>query len=128
MKYADYEFYTKQYHGQLTEDEFEREIVKSSAYVRRITFGRADNPLLDSKTTEEVKMAACAVCDVRAAEGKKRARYKGRDVVSENNDGYSVSYVQEQQAGDLYEHVLQRKSYTAAEDFLIPTGLLNWEV
>lgn len=89
--YADYNFYTTEYRGGAAEEEFERQIMKASAHVRRITFGRADS----CPEMEEVKFAACAVCDMLIADGKIRENNSGRQIVSESTDGYSVSYVQE---------------------------------
>ena len=48
--YTDYEYYTSTYKGNLAKEEFEKSIMKASAYVRRITFGRAD----DNMELEEV--------------------------------------------------------------------------
>ena len=54
--------------------------MKASAYVRRITFGRAD----DNMEMEEVKLATCAVCDLIANDEKVRSKHSGRAVTSEN--------------------------------------------
>lgn len=118
--YADYNFYTTEYRGGATEDEFESQIMKASAHVRRITFGRADS----CPEMEEVKFAACAVCDMLIADGKIRENNSGRQIVSESTDGYSVSYVQEKEADETSEALLSRKAYKAAELYLEPTGLL----
>ena len=71
--YADYNFYVSEYKGQATEEEFQRQIVKASAHVRRITFGRADNCM----EMEEVKLAACAVCDLSLIHIFCRLRFGG---------------------------------------------------
>ena len=57
--YADYTFYVSEYRGNLTDEEFDKSVIPASAYVRRITFGRAD----DNMEMEEVKLATCAVCE-----------------------------------------------------------------
>lgn len=119
--YADYDFYKSDYRGNMTEDEFNRHIIKASAYVRRITFGRADA----NAENDEIKLSACAVCDVFAADEKRRAEHQGQNILSENNDGYSVSFAQEQYAGETSEELLYRKAYKAAEIFLIDKGLLD---
>lgn len=124
MTYADYEFYVNIYKGELTDSEFEKIIIKASAHVRRITFGRAD---LHAEE-EAVKLAACAACDVIAIYEKAGKGHNGRNVVSENNDGYSVSYANEQVAGETAEALLNRKIYSAAEIYLMPTGLLDWSI
>lgn len=61
LNYADYDFYLDEYNGDLSEDDFDKYIAKASACVRRITFGRADQAEGD-----EVKHAACAICDIFA--------------------------------------------------------------
>lgn len=118
--YADYNFYTTEYRGGAAEDEFESQIMKASAHVRRITFGRADS----CPEMEEVKLAACAVCDVLITDRRSRENNSGRQTASESTDGYSVSYVQEKAADETSEALLSRKAYKAAELYLEPTGLL----
>lgn len=122
--YVDYEFYADIYEGKLEEDDFFGSVIKATSHVRRITFGRADF-YVDG---DEVKLATCAVCDVIAAEEKKRDANNGMPVSSENTDGYSVSYVSELESGESAEELLNRKAYKAAEVFLSPTGLLDWWV
>lgn len=122
--YADYNFYSNVYSGKIDRSAFHQLIIKATACVRKITFGRADENL----ELEEVKLAACAVCDVYAASEKNLQKHNGKMVASENTDGYSVSYVQEQTSGETAEELLNRKAYKAAEMFLDSTGLLCWEV
>lgn len=117
--YADYEFYTTTYKGNLLKEEFEKTIMKASAYVRRITFGRAD----DNMEMEEVKLAACAVCDLIANDEKVRSKHSGRVVTSENTDGYSVSY-ESGGSGGTADELLSRKISDTLELYLMPTGLL----
>lgn len=117
--YADYEYYTTTYKGSLSKEEFEKSIMKSSAYVRRITFGRAD----ENKELDEVKLAACAVCDLIANDEKVRSKYSGRVVTSENTDGYSVSY-ESGGNGETADDLLGRKIFDTLELYLMPTGLL----
>ena len=50
-----------------------------------------------------------------------------REVASENTDGYSVSYVQEQ-GGKTAQEILAGKIYQTAALYLEPTGLLNMGV
>lgn len=117
--YADYEYYTSTYRGNLTKEEFEKSIMKASAYVRRITFGRAD----DNMEMEEVKLAACSVCDLIANDEKVRSKHSGRAVTSENTDGYSVSY-ESGGNGETSDDLLCKKMHNTAALFLDPTGLL----
>lgn len=112
--YAEYSFYTSEYKGRASEQEFQSHIVSASAHVRRITFGRAD----DSMDMEEVKLATCAVCDVLLED--RVSRVNGKQISSETTDGYSVTYAH----GDAEETQLYRKIYKAAELYLDMTGLL----
>lgn len=117
--YADYEFYISEYKGNLLKEEFEKSIMKASAYVRRITFGRAD----DNTEMDEVKIATCAVCDLIANDEKVRSKHSGRVVTSENTDGYSVSY-ESGGNGETADELLGRKIFDTLELYLMPTGLL----
>lgn len=117
--YADYEYYISAYNGNLPKEEFEKSIMKASAYVRRITFGRAD----DNMEMEEVKLATCAVCDLIANDEKVRSKHSGRAVTSENTDGYSVSY-ESGGSGGTADELLSRKIFDTLELYLMPTGLL----
>lgn len=118
--YVDFRFYESVYKGTLEQGDFDKQVVKASAHVRSITFGRADTYTDD----DAVKLATCAVCDVISEDSKRRLLHKGMNVSSENTDGYSVSYVTEQNSGETVEELLERKVYKAAEVFLSPTGLL----
>lgn len=117
--YADYTFYVSEYRGNLTDEEFDKSVIPASAYVRRITFGRAD----DNMEMEEVKLATCAVCDLIANDEKVRSEHLGRVVASENTDGYSVSYESGGNGGTADE-LLGRKIFDTLELYLMPTGLL----
>lgn len=117
--YANYTYYLSKYRGDLTEEEFERSIIPATAHVRRITFGRADQNM----GLDEVKLATCAICDLLANDEKARSQHSGRTVVSENTDGYSVTY-ESGRDGDTADDLLTRKIYKAAELYLEPSGLL----
>lgn len=117
--YADYTFYVSEYRGNLTDEEFDKSVIPASAYVRRITFGRAD----DNMEMEEVKLATCAVCELLANDEKARSKHLGRAVTSENTDGYSVSY-ESGGNGETADDLLTRKIFNTLELYLMPTGLL----
>lgn len=117
--YATYAYYISTYRGNLTEEEFEKAIIPATAHVRRITFGRADQNM----ELDEVKLATCAVCDLLANDEKARSQHSGRTVVSENTDGYSVTYESGRNGGTA-DDLLTRKIYKVAELYLEPTGLL----
>ena len=117
--YTTYAYYISTYRGNLTEEEFEKSIVQATAYVRRITFGRAEQNM----ELDEVKLATCAICDLLANDEKARSQHSGRTVVSENTDGYSVTY-ESGGNGDTADDLLNRKIYKTAELYLEPSGLL----
>ena len=117
--YADYEYYTSTYKGNLAKEEVEKSSMKASAYVRRITFGRAD----DYMEMEEVKLAACSVCDLIANDEKVRSKHSGRAVTSENTDGYSVSY-ESGGNGETADDLLKRNIFDTLLLYLEPTRLL----
>lgn len=117
--YATYAYYISTYRGNLTEEEFEKAIIPATAHVRRITFGRADQNM----ELDEVKLATCVICDLLANDEKVRSQHSGRTVVSENTNGYSVTY-ESGRDGDTVDDILIRKIYRSAELYLESTGLL----
>lgn len=121
--YVDFQYYRDTFKGNLIPgDAFDRHARMASVFVREITFNRADANYI----AEEVKDAVCAVCEVYyAQEIKQQSGRDGRELKSESNDGYNVSYVTESQDGELSESLLRRKSYDAAYPYLIHTGLLD---
>ena len=108
--YADYSFYANTYKGTLSADEYTRLAVRASAYVDRITFGRANKA--EGDDLEAVKMAACAIVDELVLQEQ------GGIVTSETNDGISRSFA----TGSVVKSSTQR-IYDAAEVFLCNTNL-----
>ena len=118
-RYADYEFYAEVYDGRsIPEEAFSGAMLKASAYLNRITFGRIQVPY-----PEEVRYAVCELAELQHKYDKE-ARDGNREVKSENNDGYSVTYVTEGTDGESPNVVLHRKMYAAAKVWLGNTGLL----
>lgn len=124
--YADYSYYIKSFGGKMPENkytEFER---ISEAYIRSITYINGD---IFSKESDEVKMAVCAVADAYYVEDQKKEHSHGcGQIKSENNDGYSVTYVTEQTDGQTSEELMKKKAYDAAYMYLLPTGWLSRKV
>lgn len=81
VTYADYKYYVEEFHGTMPEDSFIRFSVKANAYLRQVTFNRITEPLI-----EEVKECSCALIELLYDDSKRDGK------VSENTDGYSVSY------------------------------------
>lgn len=118
---VSYGYYRDDHGGTaVSEEDFPPLVRKAEAYIQYLTGGRAADSQLDA-----VKDAVCAVCDVYAAEEEKvKAQKDTREIASEDNDGYSVSYVTEGQAGQTHEETLRQKAYQAAYPYLALTGLL----
>ena len=111
MAYADYTFYTGIYGGdQLTKELFSKLSEKASAYIDRITYQRL---IHGAKITDNVKMAVCAVSEVYA---KRQEQESNRPigVQSENVDGYSVSYANNEE----YISFWNKRVQEAADLFL----------
>lgn len=111
VKYADYKFYEEVYNGTMPETSFDRVIVGCSSYLDKITFGR----VADISDSEQVKYACCAMCD--AMDEIESAKVGGKTVKSENNDGYSVSFVTEADGQDP-DSVLRNALYQKARLYL----------
>ena len=112
--YADYAFYLGKYSGELDERAVNSVIAEASQYIRNVTLKKSDG-----YGGEEVKYAACAVCDVFGVSENSLL------VSSENTDGYSVSYVGQGRSGETIEQLRNRKAYAAARIWLAGTGLLS---
>ena len=80
--FADYEYY-KSTGGDLNEEEFSRIAAKASAYIDRITFGRASEHADD----ERVKRCCCDLCDTLTA-----AVSSGQIKQSESVGSWSTTY------------------------------------
>lgn len=108
----------------MEEDDFSRQILTASQYIRYLTMGAAD-----TYEGEELKFAACSAADLyyAASTGKQSGQAAGT-VKSENNDGYSVTYVVEGTDGETREDLTGRKIYSEVRKWLLPTGLLNRKV
>lgn len=85
--YSDYTFYAETYKGQLKEAEYERQVVRATAEIDRLTFGRAAQ-IAPGEMPDAIKLAECAVIDELARQSVGGAG----DIVSETNDGISRSY------------------------------------
>ncbi len=82
MIFADYEFY-KSVGGDLNEEEFQQLAPKASAYINKLTFGRAAEHADD----ERVKRCCCELCDTLSA-----AASNGQIKQSESVGSWSVTY------------------------------------
>lgn len=86
--YADYEFY-KSVGGGLSSEEFSRIAAKASAYIDKLTLGRASDHVND----ERVKRCCCELCDTLSA--------VSGGVKSEKVGSWSVTYANPESASEL---------------------------
>lgn len=118
IEYADRGFYENTFHGEIIpEKAFPGMILKASIFVKFLTFSRVDEM---EEIPEEVQLAACAVADVMYQDIKARDD-AGREIASENNDGYSVSFVTSQSKTTA---TVEYRCKKAAYPYLAHTGLL----
>lgn len=118
VEYADRDFYENTFHGEIIpEKAFPGMVLKASIFVKFITFSRVDEM---TEIQEEVSLATCAVADVMYQDVMRKDD-AGREVVNENNDGYSVSFVtSESKTTGTVEHRCKKAAYP----YLAHTGLL----
>jgi hypothetical protein len=112
-KYADYAYYTKNYLGtEITAGKFGPNMLAASALIDQLTFGRIHR--LDT-VPESVKRAACAAAEC-LYQNEVRAE---REITSESNDGYSVTYSTGGTQKDATANAVAK-----IRSFLASTGLL----
>lgn len=106
MMYASYEYYRIGYGGEKIDSEsvFNRLARRASGYIDALCCYR-----IPEDVPEGVKDACCALCEVYLEEAERA------HIISENTDGYVVTYREENS---------DKKAYETAFDYLCPTGLL----
>ena len=97
---------------------------QAEAYIRHLTYVKGD---IFSVENDMVKDAACAAAEVYYKYNAQQQ--SGTPLVkSENNDGYSVTYVTEQTDGKTAEEMVKKKVYDAVYPYLLPAGWLSRKV
>lgn len=120
-----YVYYVDEFGGNIIpEEKFKKAEKQAKAYIRSITYIRGDIFAVES---DMVKDAVCAVAEVYYKYNVQQ-QAGSAPVKSENNDGYSVTYVTEQTDGKTAEEVVRRKAYNAVYPYLLPTGWLSRKV
>ena len=111
VEYADRDFYENTFHGEIIpEKAFPSMVLKASIFVKFLTFSRVD----------DMTEIPCAVADVMYQD-RMRKDDAGREIASESNDGYSVSFVTSQsKTTGTVEHRCKKAAYP----YLAHTGLL----
>ena len=111
--YVDYNFYGEVYHGTIaTAENFDNAELEAEAFVNAITFGRIERL---ERIPESVKYAVCSATDaiVKLSESRRG------NVISESNDGYSVTYV-----GAITDADCKKELESRVRRWLANTGLL----
>ena len=118
--YADYTFYSDTYLGDIIPDEtaFKRAARDAELKLDYFTFGRID------QADNKIRLAVCKMADILYTQEQRQKQYQGREVASENNDGYSISFagLSEQER----QRLVEKELYDAAYTCLSQTGLMDW--
>ena len=122
MVIVDYKFYKEKYFGTIIPDQnaIEQPMLKANIFLSQIM--RQD--IEDAGQEELVKLCLCEVSELVYQDALNRAEHSGRDVRSENTDGYSVTYATEAENGKIAVDSLQSKVYGVIRRYLAHTGLL----
>lgn len=110
MPYADYSYYTSEYKGAMPEEDFNRLSRQASAYIDKVTFGRAAKNH-NSAIQEKIKDACCAVADVLLK------KEQGGELTSQTVGSWSKSFASSGKTMD-------QQQYEAAALYLGMTGLM----
>ena len=118
-QYATYPFYTGTFHGSLIgADEFDGYIVKASAFLDSITFGR----IID--VTEDISAAACAVAEQMQTIQTAYSDSSGGSVAAEKTGDESVNYNTAAVVSPA-SSAAKRSYYTAAQMYIKDKRLLE---
>ncbi|MEG2871677.1 MAG: hypothetical protein RR875_09015 [Clostridium sp.] len=128
--YVDYLYYHSKYGGMMPGEAFTIAENRATTYIRYITYLNGD--VFAEKEVELIKQAVCAAADIcyHMEQERQRQETEGKPgaVKSENNDGFSASFVVEQVDGQTAEELLRKKIYDAVYPYLLPTGWLSRKV
>lgn len=114
-----YEYYMSEFGGEeIPEEKFKRISKLAKTYLEQFTHNRVKE---DTENTEKVQDCICEMCETIYLTMYKN---EGAEKKSESTDGYSASYVTEQQDGEDKNAMLQKKLYRIAQNYLANTGLL----
>lgn len=124
IEYANYVYYKEKAHGtQIPEEEFPKAALKASVFIKCVTHGRVSDSFESDypQYADEIRLATCAAAEIFYETDKRLREHGGREVQSENNDGYSVTYVNVTEQG---EPPGEQQAMQAVRPYLIGTGLL----
>lgn len=120
MEKVKYEFYRDTYSGTLVpEKSWNHILIKTESYLRNLMHQEPDSDNLDL-----VQLCICEASELIYQDEINKQKTGGREVQSENTDGYSVTYATEAEAGKIAVNSLQTKVYAVIQRYLSSTGLL----
>ncbi len=118
MIYADYDYYKNEFGGSVVpEPSFIRAVKVASNYIDIFTFNR----ITELEIVDSIRDCACdmaeTVYNLTMKNGEKNMK-------SESNDGYSVTYITERVDGQDVNSLLRNKLYSVCRGYLLRTGLM----
>lgn len=120
MNRVSYQFYMTEYEGEsIPEQEWKQTMIKAESYLDGMMYTEPDE-----KTLPKVQFCLCEVAELLYQDKQNKKKTGGREVLSENTDGYSVTYATEAEAGKIAINFLDKKVYAIIRRWLDSTGLL----
>lgn len=114
MVKVDFLFYQEEYAGTIIPDEtsLKQPLLKANMYLSQMLCED-----VEGSEEELVKLCLCEVAELIYQDSIVRQEYGGRQVQSENTDGYSVAYISD-------ESSLETRVHRVIDRYLSHTGLL----
>ena len=124
MAYAEHDFYLNTYFGDVVTDSdaFKRLSTRASEWLDHFTMHKIDQ----SDISDAVRLATCAMTEVLYYEELRKKSNSGREIASESNDGYSVTFASASDAERNKQ--TQSELYLSAYKYLSQTGLMDFGV
>lgn len=120
MNRVSYQFYLAEYEGELIpETAWKQIMIKAESYLDSIMYEETDE-----KTLPKVQFCLCEIAELLYQDKQNKKKTGGREVLSENTDGYSVTYATEAEAGKIAINFMDKKVYAIIRRWLDSTGLL----
>lgn len=112
---VNYPFYRGKYAGTIIPDEmsFTQPLLKANIYLKQMLHEE-----VSTSEEKQVQLCLCELADLIYQDSVAKQEHGGREVQSENTDGYSVSYVSTDTSS------LEVRIYHVIDRYLSHTGLL----
>lgn len=122
MAYAELDFYLNTYLGDVVTDSdvFKRLSMRASEMLDHFTMHRIDQ----TDVSDEVRLAVCSMVEVLYYEELRKKANSGREIASESNDGYSVTFASASDAERNKQ--TQTELYLSAYKYLSQSGLMDF--